>query len=287
MLAVVLIFVLLLLPLPAIAAPTTPNSLARQQPMLPQQSPQQALERLFIEPQIQPGWFAESFLRQVPFAGIQPLLDDLKQTLGELQEIRPGSDGFELQFERGRVRSQIALNAQGQITTLYFASPEIPVALEDAIAAVRSFPGEASLLVLQAERELANVNAEQPLAVGSAFKLAVLAALQGEIEQGRHRWDEVVTLQPGWKSLPSGLLQDWPDGTALTVETLATLMISLSDNTATDALIHTVGRQPIEVLSPHNRPFLTTRDFFALKNPQNALLLSQFRAGDEADRRAL
>ncbi|MBD0336950.1 MAG: serine hydrolase, partial [Cyanobacteria bacterium Co-bin13] len=145
----------------------------------------------------------------------------------------------------------------------------------------------ASLLVLQGEQELANVNAEQPLAVGSAFKLAVLAALRGEIEQGQRRWDEVVALQPDWKSLPSGLLQDWPDGTALTLETLATLMISLSDNTATDTLIHTLGRQPIESLSSRNRPFLSTREFFALKNPQNASVLEQFRAGDEAERRTL
>ncbi|MBD0269918.1 MAG: serine hydrolase, partial [Cyanobacteria bacterium Co-bin8] len=132
MLAFVLVLVLLLLPLPSIAAPTVPQSPVQQQAT----PAQQALERLFIEPHVQAGWFAESFLRQVPFAGIQPLLDSLKQSLGGLQEIRPGSDGFELRFEQGRVRSQITLNSQGQIATLFFAPPEISVALEDAIAAI-------------------------------------------------------------------------------------------------------------------------------------------------------
>ncbi|MFL9455456.1 serine hydrolase [Tolypothrix bouteillei VB521301_2] len=47
-------------------------------------------------------------------------------------------------------------------------------------------------------------------------------------------WKDVVQLQPSEKSLPSGMLHTWPDGSYLTVQTLASLMISLSDNTATD-----------------------------------------------------
>ena len=41
-------------------------------------------------------------------------------------------------------------------------------------------------------------------------------------------------------------MQDWPPGAAVTVETLATLMISVSDNTATDTLIRLVGRERVE-----------------------------------------
>ena len=55
-----------------------------------------------------------------------------------------------------------------------------------------------------------------------------------------------MTLEAGHISLPSGILQDWPVGTPLTLQTLASLMISESDNTATDALLATVGREAVE-----------------------------------------
>ena len=123
------------------------------------------------------------------------------------------------------------------------------------------------------------------LAVGSAFKLAVLAALQDQVAQGLRQWDEVVALDPAWKSLPTGILQTWPDGAPLTLHTLAALMISQSDNTATDALIHLVGREAVEAYSPRNKPFLTTREAFVLK--ENEALLAQYRQAGERGRRAL
>ncbi|MDI3284259.1 serine hydrolase [Polyangium sp. 15x6] len=73
----------------------------------------------------------------------------------------------------------------------------------------------------------------------------------------------------------------------LTVHTLAALMIAQSDNTATDALIHLLGRAAIERHAPGNTPLLTTREFFVLETPQNAALLERFRAADPAGRRAM
>ncbi len=133
--------------------------------------------------------------------------------------------------------------------------------------------------------DLAAVNADEPLAVGSAFKLAVLAALENQIDEGTQQWNRVVSLQAEWKSLPSGMLQDWPDGTQLTLDTLATLMISISDNTATDALIDVVGRDTVEALAPHNQPLLTTKEAFILKNPENARLLRRYKFGNASARR--
>lgn len=138
---------------------------------------------------------------------------------------------------------------------------------------------------LHSSTDLAAVNADEPLAVGSAFKLAVLAALKNQIEEGHQQWDTVVQLQPEWKSLPSGMLQDWPEGTNLTLDTLATLMISISDNTATDALIDILGRETVEALASQNRPFLTTKEAFILKNPDNARLRRRYTAGNEATKR--
>lgn len=141
----------------------------------------------------------------------------------------------------------------------------------------KALPGETSVLVLKENEAVLSLNAEQPLAIASAFKLQVLTELQQQIEAGQHAWDEVIELKPEWKSIPSGILQDWPDQAPLTLQTLATLMISISDNTAADVLIQVVGRDVLATASPRNHPFLTTQEVFTLKNPENQDLLETYR----------
>lgn len=242
-------------------------------------TPQQVLERIFTTSRIQADWFAPSFLRQISPAQIEGVIQQVTQDLGEYQRVMVTADGFEVQFERGAVLAQIRLDGNGQIVSFFLQPVAAPLSLEEASAAIESTPYPASLLVLKNGVEQASVHVDEPLAVGSAFKLAVLAALQNQIQAGELTWDTVVELQPEWKSLPSGMLQDWPATSALTIETLAILMISISDNTATDALISLVGRETIEALAPRNQPFLTTREFFALKNPVNAAWLERYRRG--------
>jgi beta-lactamase class A len=96
-----------------------------------------------------------------------------------------------------------------------------------------------------------------------------------------------VLLNPAWKSLPSGVIRTWPDQTPLTLATLANEMISISDNTAADALLSIAGRDNVEAIAPRNRPFLSTREAFTLKDPANAALLARYRAADPAGRRVL
>ncbi len=109
--------------------------------------------------------------------------------------------------------------------------------------------------------------------IGSMFKLYVLQAVVQAVDNGLIQWDDGVKVTDESKSLPSGITQDDPAGTILTVEELAERMISISDNTATDLLIQLVGRSAVEhvvVESGHsqpdlNRPFLTTKELFVLK----------------------
>ena len=125
--------------------------------------------------------------------------------------------------------------------------------------------------------------------LGSTFKLYVLATLARDVAQGRRAWDDVVPLEQ--RSYPSGILQDWPQGSPVTLHTLATLMISISDNTATDALIAVLGRDNVYATmsdSGHddpraNDPFLTTRELFMLKGgPQP--LRTAYQSGDRDER---
>jgi beta-lactamase class A len=247
-------------------------------------TPKAALERLFTSKQIQTEWFAPEFLAQVPIEQVRKEITDVKSQLGSYQAVQKSDRDYLVVFSQGSVPAKIVLNPQGQISRLLFQSPQN---LEDAIAQFKALPGKVSVLVREGKTTKAALNPQTPLAVGSAFKLAVLKALKSEIALGKRNWKDVVQLHSSMKSLPAGMLQTWGDGSYLTVQTLAALMISISDNTATDTLINLVGRQKIESISPRNRPFLTTRELFILKGKENRDLLKRYQTSNEAQRRAI
>jgi beta-lactamase class A len=253
-------------------------------------TPQDALSRLFNSPQVDAAWFAPSFSAQVPVAQVQDLVDRYRAQLGAVKSVRKEGSGYELAFDKGSVSATIILSASGQITGLLFKPPvsNDPVqAKQTAIAAIKKLPGTVGLLITRDGKETDGIVPDQRLAVGSAFKLAILAALQDQIVAGKHRWDEVITLKNEWRSLPTGMLQNWAEGSPLTLQTVAALMISISDNTAADALLDIVGREAVEKYAPANVPFLSTRETFTLKLPRLFSLLERYRAATPAGRRAM
>ncbi|SEG93022.1 Beta-lactamase enzyme family protein [Nonomuraea solani] len=121
-------------------------------------------------------------------------------------------------------------------------------------------------------RPLHAVAAGKARPLGSMFKLYVLGAVAERIKSGAFGWDTQLTITPELKSLPSGELQDRPDNSKVTVLEAAKLMISISDNTATDLLVHKAGRAAVErtmrawgAADERNVPSLTTRELFVLK----------------------
>lgn len=244
-----------------------------------------ALARLFTEP-LDEAWFTPDFLAAVPPAQLRAGLAGITAQLGPFEGAEGEANPFTVIFARGTAEATISLGADGAISGLLITNLAPHLNLEEAVAALAALPGEVSVLVSRNGQPLVTLNDEQPLAVGSSFKLTVLAALRAQVEAGVLAWDDTYPLDPAWKSLPSGILQDTPDFSEHALARYAELMIAISDNTATDALIHILGREQIEALSPRNRPFLTTREAFVLKNPANADLLARYRQGDEAERRA-
>jgi len=275
------------MPLPTWAAPAMPsNVIARThgQTIIAQTmaSPTEILSRLFTEPELQRDWFADSFLAQISLAEISQITQGIVSSVGAYQSIEDVPNGFVLTFERGKVPTHLALNANGQITGLLFETPQLTgLSIEEALTEFSTLPGQVHLLATRDGNDVAELNADNPLAVGSTFKLLILQVLQEQIAAGQHQWDDVVTIKEEWKSLPSGFLHTWPEGTTLTLESLATLMISQSDNTATDHLLNIVGREAVEALSSRNRPFLTTREAIVLKDPANRSILRRWRRSDE------
>lgn len=247
-----------------------------------------ALERLFCKGPACPDWFTPAFLAQVPAASVAEIVAKLIRRHGPYRDAAWTGDGWMVRLREADVPVRCALDAHGRIAGLLF-QPAVRTTgeIEDFIRAIATLPGYSAVLVTTDGRVRSKHASTVPLAVGSAFKLAVLHATSTACEGGKLAWDQVVPLDRAWRSLPSGILQDWPEGTPLTVAALANFMISLSDNTATDALIHLVGRQCVEAVSPRNAPFPTTREAFILKGEDNEAMRRTWLAADLSGRRAL
>jgi hypothetical protein len=172
----------------------------------------------------------------------------------------------------------LLVDAHGLVRALLF-QPYTPTATSWAAVdqKVRSVAPKVGLLVAAVHgsscQPVQSVNATTPLPLGSTFKLYVLDALAEAIAKGKVSWVQRVAVTAGAKSLPSGELQGYPNGTRLTVQAVASKMISLSDNTAADMLIDLVGRKNVEAAVKGSGaadpaldvPFLKTRELFALE----------------------
>ncbi len=279
---------------PAPSTPPTPTAaptlIAPADPTLAM-TPKLLLEKLFTEPHADPAWFQPAFLKAVPLTKLEEVTQQVLAASGPFRAVHETADPrmYEVTFERGTWDATIAL-ADGKIETL-FVRPGTTAAktLDEAVAPLRALPGKVAFTVLADGKTLAHEKEGDALAVGSAFKLAVLVELRERIEkQNKLAWDRVVALGARSISLPSGILQGWPVSTPITVQTLASLMISISDNTATDALIHLLGRASLDRYGSANfRPFLTTADMFRLKSKGNEALLERFRKATPAQRTAM
>ncbi|MDC0769535.1 serine hydrolase [Streptomyces sp. HD] len=201
----------------------------------------------------------------------------------------------------GRQTLSLTLDSKGLLQQFTLqpevVTPEIPTwdALEEALRT----PGvETSALAARLTPEGYDVlhasAAERPMPAGSTNKLYVMRALAHAIDSGELTWDDEITVRAGLRSLPTGDMQDLPDGTRVSVRETAHKMIVLSDNTAADLILDRLGRAAVEDAvadSGHHdpvllRPFATSREIFELGwgDPE---LRKRWAAADEPARRAL
>ncbi len=233
--------------------------------------------------------FSASFLAQVPVAQIDTIVVQLTAGLGRYVGIDGASGTYAARFAKGTDEIFVHLDGERKIDGLFFKTPKFATSsLDDALANLARVGANATLsyVVVEGRSERAALAPSMPLAVGSTFKLAVLAALRDEIAAGRRHWNDVEPLQSAWKSLPSGVLQTWPDGTPITLATYATEMISISDNAAADALIALVGPKALAPYAGRNVPFLTTRESFILAGTTGAAQARAYRAASTPEARS-
>lgn len=244
--------------------------------------------------------FGERFRAEVPKARFDALAAQIATGLGKPQGVERVDRANALEasavigYERGRIRVALTLMPGGTRQVAGFritgSAPR-----EDSMAALAAeasrLTGSVGFGVYALEdpspRALAEHRGDAAAPIGSAFKLWVLAELAAQVEGGRHRWEEVVPLGP--PSLASGITQGWPAGTPMTLQALATLMIAMSDNTATDTLIGVLGREAVDAraatLGADRLPVLTTAEAFRLKHPAAAALAADWSALTPEQRR--
>lgn len=92
------------------------------------------------------------------------------------------------------------------------------------------------------------LNADAAFPTASIFKVPVMLEVLRRIEAGDLAMDQRLPLRTPDKTLTSGVLLTLDDGLALTLRDLMTLMIIISDNTATTMLLNLVGRPAVNAL---------------------------------------
>ena len=89
--------------------------------------------------------------------------------------------------------------------------------------------------------EQVDVNGDEPFPMASTFKIPILTTACRQLVRGEISLDTRVPLSDGDKSLGSGILPYFESGLQPTVRDLLTLMMIISDNTATDMMVDTLG----------------------------------------------
>ncbi|HEU5288129.1 MAG TPA: serine hydrolase, partial [Candidatus Limnocylindria bacterium] len=98
---------------------------------------------------------------------------------------------------------------------------------------------------LPSGRHLA-VREDELFPLASLVKVPILITLYREVHAGRIDLRERVAYQSATRVPGSGVLQDLDDGLSVTVRDLATLMVTVSDNTAADVLLARLGKDRVE-----------------------------------------
>lgn len=111
---------------------------------------------------------------------------------------------------------------------------------------VNAFPGTMGVTVRDiATGQQISINGDKLFPMASAFKIPILVEVFRQVEAGKFSLDDRVELTADDRTLGSGILTLMSPGLKPTIHDLATLMIILSDNQATDMLLNKVGAENV------------------------------------------
>ncbi len=128
------------------------------------------------------------------------------------------------------------------------ASAQPDTSLEAQLRAIAAaYPGTVALYATDLNSgKAAALNAEAVVPTASVIKLTVLFEALKQIQDGRRHWNDPLTLTKANQVEGSGVLGLFDAPATLTLKDALTLMIVLSDNTATNMAIDDLGLQNID-----------------------------------------
>ncbi|MFF0307107.1 serine hydrolase [Streptosporangium sp. NPDC004379] len=241
------------------------------------------------------------FLKQVTADGFNQFLKGLAGIrLDELTRTDPGFLAGTATVAGQKTDVQLTVDASGKIDGLLVkpSLPPAPKSWSELDARLRELAPRTGFLAAEIDRRgrcetVHGVGADTARPLGSVFKLYVLGAVADRIHAGGLSWETKLTVTPGVKIPAADGLGARPDGSTVTVHEAAKLMISISDNTAADLLLKTVGRKAVEKKvrqwsghAERNLPLITTRELFLLKGVDYPRHARAYLARDTQGRRA-
>ena len=111
---------------------------------------------------------------------------------------------------------------------------------------ISGFPGTVSLYArnLDSGHEV-GIDPDRRVRTASTIKLPIACALAAEVEAKRARWDERLVIRAQDKVSGSGVLADFSEGETISLRDAQTLMIIVSDNTATNLILDRIGADAV------------------------------------------
>ena len=115
------------------------------------------------------------------------------------------------------------------------------------LAIAQRFPGDVGVYVHHIESGMeTGIDEDTPYGMASTYKVPILVELMTRVEAGDLSLDDRVAVEAEDQHIGSGLLSTlWAPGIEMSLRNIATFMIILSDNSATDMLIDRLGADQI------------------------------------------
>jgi beta-lactamase class A len=133
--------------------------------------------------------------------------------------------------------------AQAQAAPALSDDPALLAQLQPILAAHH---GKVALYAVQLNTGKAvGIDQNLPVQTASDIKLAILYEAMLEIREGKAHWDEKLVLKPGDPVPGSGVLTFFDTPLTLTLKDALTMMVIVSDNTATNLMIDRFGTDTV------------------------------------------
>ena len=181
--------------------------------------------------------FSSQILSKVDFQkDLKKPIKLLFNELGKCSHFKEIKNKMEFSFKDHTLDGSFVMS-NNKLVSIWFDSPKIKNKEVGSLLKQLSLNNNISSYYFIDENKIYKKNEEVRLFVASSNKLNILKEFKKCIRLKRCSKNDIIKLTKGAKTSPSGILQNWPNESQILVSTVVNLMISASDNTATDLLI--------------------------------------------------